>query len=471
MFMTKSKIQEYNSPIQQITQSTQSYLYQTEPSYPVSTDILYNNHCLSTISVSGIVTPSVTSQFQFDIATTNFASRYSATEFANAYLKQDTTPISPTASYSTGVYIYNGTTEVTSLPLPSNTVLRLSTCSVGLFSTVYQDPFNPSFFNLCATVQPANPEGIVSTYVKSLTSTIFMDTVSLTTYSTFCNSMSSNGIRIQSSLPRNDIGISANNILDSINVFGIWGDGLNTNMESTIQLSTHVVISEDIVYQHASSISSVYTNYYDRELLYTNGHYTHPAGYNFSIFKGDFLGRSDAVYPDFTYDKIYDANHGFRYASFVFESPTLSTPTNLQYLKIRIVNPSLVSSISENYTQNTWFPDIPTIPYLMSSMQVRLHAKMYGAFTDSSYKHVSTAWLDGLQLVNDSMYNDQVYGTPGCVAVSAIGNDVEYKVQINRRAYTKLCSVVRIGLSKDSGVYAGDYPMTFDAIQTSYSDI
>ena len=85
---------------------------------------------------------------------------------------------------------------------------------------------------------------------------------------------------------------------------------------------------------------------------------------------------------------------------------------------------------------------------------------------------MSTAWLDGFQLVDETIYDDQIYDTAACVAVSTIGTDVEYKVQIDRRAYTKLCAVVRVGMSKDSGLYAGDfpYPISFDAIETYYSD-
>jgi len=457
--------------------STALYNFVTEPSYSPSTqDILYNNTCLSTVYVSGLLTPSLTSQFKFDIVANDFAYMYGATRFADAYITQNIggydERMGPAASFSTGVYIFNNTTnaEVTSLPFPVSTLLRISTCSLSLYSTLYQNPVEPSEVKLHATVIPANPQGLVSTFVSTLGTALFFDTVSVKNYSTFSDINTSNGIRILSLLPRSGIGAVPTDIKDSIDINGNYGIGLNTNYDPAFSISTNsnIFLSTAIIYQHASSISTFFTDYYNRELLYTNGSYIHPAGLDFSGFKGTLLGKPDAVYPNFDNDLVLDDNNGFRYATFAFQSQQYATPTEFQYLNVLVKNPNIVSTVSNNYYSNTWFPNAPTVAYKMSTLQVRIHAKVYSTYTDYKYQVASTIWYDCLQLGNDNVWDD----VPACVAVSTIGNDVQYKVQIDRRAYTRLCSVVRIGLSHDSGVYAGSdpYPVTFDAIQTSYSD-
>jgi len=477
--LTNTQITDYNFPIvlNNNIQSTSTYLFETEPSRAPSTlNLVYKNVCLSTTYLCGLLTPSPTSKFIFDIVANDFARFYSGPEFANAYISQDTAQIGPIASYSTGVRIYNNVTntEVTSLPFPLSTVMRISSCAVGIFSTVYQFPIEPAPININATVIHANPQGFVSTFISSLTSSIFIDTVSLTKYSTFTDINGTNGARVVSLLPIPGIGVSPNDIYDSIDLHGTHGIGLNVNLDPyfTIGTQSNITMSPAILYDHAQSISSLFTNYYSRELLYTNGKYIHPAGYTFQQFNGALLGQPAASYPNFTYDLVYDHNNGFRYATFVHESPQFAEPTNLQYLNVLVKNPSVVSTISENYYKNTWFPDIPTVPYLMSTLMVRMHAKLYSTYEDRGYQMASTTWMDCLQLVDDTIYNDMSTNIASCVAVSTIGNDVQYTVQFDRRAYTRLCAVVRIGMSKDSGLYAGDfpYPITFDAIETSYSD-
>jgi hypothetical protein len=402
---------------------------------------------------------------------------YSANRFAEARITQDVggydVLMGPTGYYSTGVYIYNNATntEITTLPFPVSTIMRISTCSLSVYSTIYQNPTDPGEIKIAATVIPANPEGLVSTFVSSLTANMYIDTVSLTTYSTFTDINGTKGIRIVSLLPRAGIGATAVDIKDSVDINGQYGIGLNvnTNPYFTVGDDSNITMSSGIIYQHASTIGSIFPDYYSRELLYTNGKYIHPAGYDFSQFSGQLLGQPTAVYPDFTTDLIADINNGFRYATFAFQSQQYAEPTELQYLNILVKNPNIVSTISTDYFTNHWFPNQPTVSYMMSTLQVRIQAKLYSSYTDYRYQAASTIWYDCLQLANDDMGDY----TPACVSVSTIGNDVQYKVQIDRHAYTRLCSVVRVGLSKDSGLYAGNfpYPITFDAIQTSYSDV
>ena len=479
IFEKNNRIVSFNTAIQTNNiRSTARYFFATEPAYSPSTqDILYDNKCLSTVYVSGLLTPSLTSQFQFDIIANDFAYMYGANRFADAYITQNIggydVPMGPTTSLSTGVFIYNNdtNTEITTLPFPISTLLSISSCSVSLYSTLYQNPVDPGEIKLNATVIPANPQGEVSTFVSTLTTSVFFDTVSVANYSTFSDINNANGIRILSLLPRSGIGAVPNDIKDSIDINGTYGIGLNVNYDPAFNISTNsnIFLSTPIIYQHASSISTFFTDYYNRELIYTNGSYIHPAGLDFSGFNGTSLGQPDAVYPNFTTDLMTDVNNGFRYATFAFQSQQYAEPTEFQYLNVLVKNPNIVSTVSNNFYQNTWFPNAPTLSYKMSTLQVRIHAKIYSAYTDFKYQVASTIWYDCLQLGNDDVYDD----VPACVAVSTIGNDVQYKVQIDRRSYTRLCSVVRVGLSHNSGVYAGSdpYPVKFDAIQTSYSDV
>lgn len=464
------------SAIQLQTLSTPVYTFQTEPGYLHSTtNILYTNVCTSTTQVAGIYTPTVDSRFLFDLQGVNMAHMYAGSKFGYGQLYREdcvVDTIGPLYNYTSNMRLYSNTTEITTLPFPQNTILRLSTCYVSVYSNVYQDPNDPKEICIRSAFTPANPLAPVLPFVSSITSTLFIDTVSLNTYSTFTNTTGANGLRIVSLLPRVESPGTQYNMDDGVTEEGECGNGLDVSISSFVTLGqcNTVSISTGIYYQHASTLSNAtYTDTYTRELLYTNGRYIHPAGFDFSQFRGDLIGQPDAIYPNFTYDQIYDENGGFRYASFAYESPVYSIPTPLQFINVRIKNPNLVSTIGCAEPNNAWFPDAPQPTGCMQSMLVRLHIKVFGIYNTGTYQRIETAWLNGFKQIDEFVYDDQIFDIGAGQAATRIVNDIEYKIQINRRYYTKLCYIVRIGIGQAGSIYSGD-PVTFDAIEAYPSD-
>jgi len=458
------------APVQQIL-STNLYNFVTEPVNPCSTLQVLIQACTSTTQVSGIYTPSLNSKFVFDVEATNFGNYFVNSTIALASITTPQYIVGPVASYTSNIFLYDGPTEVKTLPLPQNTVLTISSCAVGLYSTIYQDPNDIQFMYLNTTVFPENPQSWVSTFVTNLTSTLFIDTVSQTLLSSFADTFSPNGLRVVSLLPRLELPGTADNMNDGVNMLGISGVGLNVTISSFASIDTNSLlnVSTSLIYQHTSSISSIYTNVYSRELLYTNGGYIHPAGFNFSQFSGDPLLVPTAVYPDFTYDLIYDVNHGFRYATFLYELPTFSSPTPISFLNVLIKNPSIVSTIQSSREQNTCFPDDNVTDIDMMYMKVKLHSKILGRYDTCTNIPFESAWVNGFKEMDDSIFDDTQFDIGACTAVSTIGTDVQYTIKFSRRYYTKFSAFVRIGIAQDGSVYSGD-PITFDSIQITAID-
>ena len=123
-------------------------------------------------------------------------------------------------------------------------------------------------------------------------STIFVDTVSASLFSSFTNINSSNGQRVLSLLPRLEIPGTENNMNDGIAASGLASNGLDVSVSSFLIVSTNniLTVSSFVNYNNLSSISTTYLNNYSRELIFTNGVFTHPAGLNFNQFNGAPLG-------------------------------------------------------------------------------------------------------------------------------------------------------------------------------------
>jgi hypothetical protein len=312
---------------------------------------------------------------------------------------------------------------------------------------------------------------MISTFASTLTNTLFVDTVSLVSISTFSNTFQANGLRVLSLLPRLEAPGAPNNMNDGINILGNSGTGLNVAISSfaAIDSTNALNLSTSLFYQHTSSISTIYTDSYSRELLYTNGKYIHAAGFNFTQFSGDIINVPNAVYPDFTYDLIYDENYGYRYATFLYELSTFATPTPIQYIHIIINRPSLISTIQEDRTLNSCFPDSPVDPTYLDHMKVRLHAKVLGTYHAGGCLPVETAWVNGFKELDDTIYDDAIFDIGGCVNVSTIQSGICYTVQFDRRYYRKFTAFVRVGIAQDGSVYSGD-PLMFDSIRVSYGD-
>lgn len=451
---------------------TAGYVFQTEPvSNTSTTAILFQNVVTDAEQVSGIFTPTTSSLFYFDVFGSNIGNHVVSSCFASAYLTMNTTLIGPQSNYASNVYIYDGIAEVTTLPLPMDTTLTLSSCTLRLNPNVYQIHADPKPVYIAAKFQPAAPQTKPNVFVSSLTSAIFIDTISMNTISTFDKTTGPNGLRVLSLLPRNDLYGTSNNMNDGVDSMGNIGDGLNvtTNPYFNVDFANVFTVSPDVHYNHTSTISTIYTNFYSRELLYTRGLYIHPAGYNFSQFDPAVIGRPDAIYPDYTYDLVYDENFGFRYASFAYESVVYPVPTAIQYVYVTIKNPSELGTVQDDRTLNTFFPNDLVAPYYISSMKVRMHVKVVGLYNAGTDFRSESSWVNGFTAIDEITFDDSVYNMPGCHGASTIGADIEYKVQINRRLYTKLCPIVRIGISQDGSEYCGD-PITFDAVQVRFSD-
>jgi hypothetical protein len=240
--------------------------------------------------------------------------------------------------------------------------------------------------------------------------------------------------------------------------------------------SNNLTISSSVVYNNTSSISSIYTNPYSRELIYTNGIFNHPGGLNFSIFNGDPIGVSNAVYPNFINDLSADTNFGNRYASFIYYSKSNAAPTPYQYVNIHVRNPSAISTITNTRTyQNYAFPDNPIPDSNMIYSKVRMHMKILGAANLGVYTPLETAWINCFKTIDYGSFNDSTFDTGGCVSVSTTGTGVYYKVQMDRRYLTSVYPIVRVGISRDGSAESlppgQDYlPISFSGIDVSVTD-
>jgi hypothetical protein len=469
----------YNDPFIQKTYSTQSFLFEATSSIRYKTaDIKYTNTVVSTIAISGLYTPITGSYVYLDILGSNFATNYVNSNFVCAGIYQSTTGYQITAStcFNSNQIIINATTgtQITSVPFPVDTMLTFSSLRLQVNDWIYTDPIYVQPLRLVGNIQSANPEH-GSIVFESTFSTLYVDTVSYNTYKHFTSSLGVYGQRVLSLLPRLENPGTPTNMNDGISPAGAYGTGLNVAISSFIFMSTNsqIAVSTFVHYNHTSSLSTTTTDPYSRELLYTYGRYIHPAGYNFTPFSGTALGVPTAIYPDFTYDMYFDENKGNRFASFFIEQPAYSEPTPLQYMMIAIHNPNYISTVVANRANN-FFPTCPVPAYLMSSMRVHLHAKVIGEYDVGSKEKVETAWLNCFKQTDESDFDDSIYDIGACSAVyvPAIGSNAGYMytyVNLNRRFYTKIGALIRIGISYDGSIYSGD-PLTFEGISVSFSD-
>ena len=446
--------------------STPVFRFRTEPANAVSTARIHVTDVTSTIQISGIYTPTPGSRIVYDMSGTNFAHLYATSSFAKGFLEYNASPTSPIQQYSTNVRFLNNGVQVTTLPIPQNTLLLLSSLTVPVGDNIYVDPNDPRDYTLIAGVTPASPIPYPAALRSTLLSSLYADTYSYYTYTNFMSTMGSNGQRILSLLPNvNDPG-SANNINDGVNAQGEFGVGLNTDISSFVStiLPTTVSLQSSLLYQHSSSLTTAYPNFYSRELLFTSNTYFHPAGFNFAQFNG-----GSNVYPNFTYDLDSDVNFGYRYATFAFEWEPQNPPELYGYINIQVNAPSLISSIGNDRTENNWWPDSTVSPNLTSSMKVRMHAKLVGTYDLASYETFETAWLNCMKQLDFYNFDDAVFDTGAAIDVTPSGSNIIYKAQVSRRLYTKVMAFVRIGIAQDGSQYSG-FPITFQGLNASLTN-
>lgn len=455
------------------TLSSLIYEFKTEPENPPSTFQISTTVILSTTQISGLTTPTPHSPFFYDFTVMNFAHSYAFSNFASGVIQFNDSNVGPNTLYNTDVPIYDGMNPVTSLPIPQNTPLRLSSLAVYLTSNVYQDPSDPRDVRICATLTPANPvPPSTSMIVYNVLSSLFVDTVS---YSSFASSFSlptgSEGQRVLNLLPRIELPGTSNNMGDGVDSNGVIGLGLDVSISSfyTVSGSNMIEVSSFVSYSHLSNLSNaLYTDFYTRELIYTNGHFMHPAGLNFSQFDVSHVGLSNS-FPDFTYDLIYDVNNGYRYATFAYEFSTFATPTALRYAYVKVNRPNLVSTIGSSRAANNWWPDFPVNPVLVSSMKVRMHLRLLGSYYNGTYNTFESEWLNGFKEIDQLDFDDSIYDVGATLGISQTNDSAEYKVTFNRRYYTKLMALVRVGIAQDGSVYSGE-PITFESMNVRLSD-
>ena len=463
--LANTRIPDYTTAPAPQTVSSASYVFSTEYSSKPSTTGILATTITSTIFISGLLTPSPYSEFQFDVSGVNFAYQYSASTFASAQLHYLSNPVGPLVGYSNNVRILAAGTPVTSAPFPVDTPLTLSSLVVYASDGLYTDPNMPSSIALVASVTPLNP----ATDALQISSMIhaYVDTVSFPLLSNFVNTTGSNGGRILTLVPNiNDPSTSQYFMDDGVNTMGDTGQGLNVAVSSffTITLPATVQTASTILYDHTQPISSIYTNYYSRELLYANGIYIHPAGFDYTTFDDGFL------YPNFTYDLYNDTTFGYRYATFALEGPALAGATPYNYLYIRINAPSAGGTIVSDRTANNFWPNTLTNQLLVSSMKVRMHAKLLGTYNAGVTYPFETAWINALKQVDFYNYDDGIYDIGATYSVRTLGGgDIEYKLLINRRYYQKTMTLVRIGIAQDASQYSGE-PITFQGVQIRLSD-
>lgn len=440
--------------------NTPVFRFQTEPANHVSTASLQVTDVTQTIRISGIYTPQPSSIITYDMSGTNFAHWYATSSLAKAYLAYDGVAVTPVQQYSTNVRLLNNGTPVTTLPIPQNTVLMLSSLGVRVGNGMYTDPNDPRDYALIAGVTPASPIPYPYALKSTLLSSLYVDTYSYYTYTNFMSTLGPSGQRIVTMMPNVDNPGSSNNIIDGVTSAGDFGVGLDVDISSfvVVTLPATVSLQSSLMYNHASSLAAAYPDFYSRELLFTSNTFIHPAGYNFAQFNG-----GSNTYPNFTYDLENDVNFGYRYATFAFEWEPQNPPALYGYININVHAPSLVSTITSDRTQNNWWPDTTVSPNLTSSMKVRMHAKLVGTYELGTYETFETSWLNCMKQLNFYSFDDSVFDTGAAIDVIPGASNVVYKAQISRRLYTKVAAFVRIGISQDGSQYSGD-PITFTGL-------
>jgi hypothetical protein len=344
-------------------------------------------------------------------------------------------------------------------------------------ANIYQDPTDPFDFEIRALATPANPMAPRIFQSKNIGPFLYIDTVGASLVSTFTNMNTSKGLRVLSLLPRYESPGTVNNMNDGISASGQASNGLDTSISSFFIMgySNALTVSSSVVYNNASTISSFYTDAYSRELLYTNGSFTHPGGLDFSLYSGRAIGNPSATYPNFTEDLSNDVNYGNRYASFLFNGYSNNSPQAYQYLTVRVKNVSALSTITNSRDYNYAFPDEPIPDTYLPYSKVRMHAKLLGNMNNGFNTDFETAWINCFKPIDYNVFDDNIFDVGGLVYVSTSGADVYYKVQFARRFYTSIYPIVRVGISRDGSAEelpggSAYLPITFESITATVSD-
>lgn len=438
--------------------------------------ISYNNSVSPVVQVSGLYTPDCNASFLYDYTTSNIGYRYVGSNLGQGFLSVNGTSAGAVSTYTNNVRVYNNmtNTEINTLPFASNTTLRISSAVVNINASQYTVPGGNIPLRIHTSAVGYNPNGSTTASSSNLLqiggSNMFVDTVSAAGMRNFSNISSLNNTqRLISYLPMP--GSVLSNINDSVNVSGNYGTGLSTNFGSLISVDSNGValLASTLYYSHTSSLSTVYTDYYSRELMLTSNRYIHPCGYNFSTFNSGLVGVTGG-YPNFSTiaDLSWDSNFGYRYATFAVVSTFSQTP--LQYMYVTVGAPSAISSIINNRDSNNWWPNGIVADANQQYLKVRMHARWFYSFTSGVNQSNSTQWVNVLKPVPLVGYDDSVFDMGGGVAVSTLGGgSIQYKIQFGSKNYNKIIGLVRIGIGRD-GSASNALPISFSSINVAFAN-
>lgn len=316
--------------------------------------------------------------------------------------------------------------------------------------------------------ETAGPVATAATSTVQLASgAVYSSTVNSATYSDPLRGVAISTVftqlpsaRVRSLVPRLESPGTSSNIDDGVSPVGSIGAGLNVTISSVLAVQTNgtVSINPTLNYDATSNLTAAHPDTYGREL------YLDPALQKYRHPYGLTVGSSN-----FTNDLADDANKGYRYATFLCQSQQYAEPTPFRYMNITVHNPSLVSSIGLVRDENNWFPNCPTNELYTSTLKVRMHAKLCGAYATRASESLETGWINCLKERDGLTHDDSVYDLGACARVTNNGSNVVYKTEFNRRFYTKLAPLVRVGIARDAGSTA-TYPISFSGVSVEFSD-
>jgi hypothetical protein len=164
-------------------------------------------------------------------------------------------------------------------------------------------------------------------------------------------------------------------------------------------------------------------------------------------------------------DLSTDENLGYRYATFAYEFPASAVAQPYRYLYVRIKSPNP----SPSADSNALWPCDPIPPQRMNTLQWRMHAKLIGVYDAGDMFTYESAWVNCLKQLDARDFRDSVYDIGAGLARDVSGGDIIYKVQFNRRYYTKLMVLVRVGISRNAG-RESSAPIRFAGCVATMSD-
>jgi hypothetical protein len=478
LMQSNKQIPSYGGTITSTLTSSITYQFHCQPylNAPAAATMRYNNICSNAVQVSGLYTPDCNASFYYDFTTSNIGYVFVGSNLGQGTVTLGGTAAGPTTSYTNNILIYNDVTGVqqTTLPFLSSTLLRFSTVSAVINATQYTTPGVSRPVGLSTVVVGYNPTGpttAASTLLLQVGgSNAYVDTYSAAGARNYSNvSTFTNGFRITTNLPAS--GSVLSNINDGVSGAGAYGGGLSTLYSPLISMTSNSVglLSSILYYQHTSSLSSIYTNYYTRELLLASNTYIHPSGYNYSAYNASLLGISGYGYPTFGDDLTWDSNYGYRYATFAFQSNFGNTQQ--QFLYVTLTTPSAVGGITTTRSTNNYWPNSIVAGPNLQYMKVRMHAQLYYSYTSGVNQSGATQWINGFKPVPALGYDDSVFDMGGGVTVSTLGSgSVQYKMQFGSRFYNNLIAVVRLGIAQDGSIGTAT-PITFQSIAVGFSNV